>query len=106
MSEYTSELVASLRDGYSAVAAESYEARTEFVRAWAEDHGFSTRSVVAKLSREGVYIPRPASASTSAKKADIVAAIAATMDVSVESLVGLEKAHKSTLQKILTALRG
>ena len=105
MSEYTSELVASLRDGYSAVAAESYEARTEFVRAWAEDHGFSTRSVVAKLSREGVYIPRPASGSAT-KKADIVAAIAATMGCDAESLVGLEKAHKSTLQKILSALRG
>lgn len=70
------------------------------IEAIALEIGKSVRSVVAKLSREGVYTSK-AKAATEAKgatKADLIAKIAARFDVEVTDLASLEKATKGALE--------
>lgn len=61
--------------------------------------GKSTRSIVAKLSREGVYVAKTATkAEAKATKADLVAKIAEAAGVDVAVLKSLEKATKEALE--------
>ena len=65
--------------------------------------GKSTRSVIAKLSREGVYIAQPRKVATGAvRKAQIVATIASHVGADVESLT---KASKDDLVILATAIQ-
>ena len=65
--------------------------------------GKSQRSVIAKLSREGVYVAQPRAVATGAiRKAQIVAGIAAHLGSPVESL---EKASKEDLVILATAIQ-
>ena len=68
------------------------------VEAIATSVGKSVRSVIAKLSREGVYKAKARDTSTRVTKAQLVAAIAAKYDVSAEKLESLEKASKEALE--------
>ncbi len=65
--------------------------------------GKSVRSVVAKLSREGVYIAKAKADPKSAQntKATLIAKIAEMKGVEVTSLSSLEKATKEALQILL-----
>ena len=69
--------------------------------------GRNVRSIVAKLSREGVYKAKEyktkSGGSVIAKEA-YVTLIADALDVSAEALSGLEKANKATLELILKGL--
>ena len=68
----------------------------------AAEVGKSNRSVIAKLSREGVYVAQPRAVATGAvRKAQIVAGIAAHLGSPVESL---EKASKDDLVILATAI--
>ena len=73
----------------------------------AETLGKSVRSVVAKLSREGVYKPKAYVSKTGEKpvKKDVHAdAIGAVLGLTEPEIDSLTKANKTALVKIFTAL--
>lgn len=71
----------------------------------AQDLGKSTRSIVAKLSREGVYQPKTkARGETRVKKAELVDRLAAACDVAPEVFESLEKANYEVLELLLAKL--
>ena len=91
--EQTQQIVAAYQDGTT-------------VEAIAQALGKSTRSVVAKLSREGVYVSKakaPGAAPT-VKKADLVDRLATKLNVAPEVVDSLEKATKETLELLVEAL--
>lgn len=93
---YTAEQTATLVDGYK--AGETVEALAAVV-------GKSVRSVVAKLSREGVYKAKTAKAvGTKVTKADLVGVIALTLNCSEELVESLEKATHPALELLVKAL--
>ncbi len=69
------------------------------VEALAVEMGKSVRSIVAKLSREGVYVGKAKTAKAEGKvtKASLIAEIAAKHNVEPEVLASLEKATKEAL---------
>jgi hypothetical protein len=94
--QYTVEQTASLVEKFTAGAT---------VEALATEFGKSVRSVIAKLSREGVYKAKEkASTATAVRKAQLVEAIAAKTGATVEQVESLEKATKEALELVLKAL--
>lgn len=78
----------------------------ETVEAIAEAFGKTARSIVAKLSREGVYKPKTKTGSAArVKKADLVDQIAARCGVPAEQFESLEKATHEVLEALATKLR-
>lgn len=76
----------------------------ETVESLAERLGRSTRSIVAKLSREGVYKPKSkAKAGARTTKADLVARLVLAANVAPEVLESLEKADKGALEALVAA---
>ena len=76
------------------------------VQSLAEELGKSTKSIIGKLSREGVYeraIYKNKSGDLPITKVEIVSSIADNLGIEVESLVGLEKAPKATLRTLEVA---
>jgi len=71
----------------------------------AEAVGKSTRSVIAKLAREGVYQAKESSPKRM-KKAEMVRAIAAQFDIEAEKLESLEKATHEALELLLSRVKG
>jgi hypothetical protein len=87
---YTAEQVEAIVAGYKA---------GETIEALAAKVGKSVRSVVAKLSREGVYTPKAKAAGASkVTKADLIEKIAAKFGVEAVKLDSLEKATKEALE--------
>jgi hypothetical protein len=75
----------------------------ETVQELAEIFGKTTKSIIGKLSREGVYkraVYKSKSGELPITKVELVNNIAENMGVEVESLVGLEKSPKSTLKTL------
>jgi hypothetical protein len=66
----------------------------------AERLGKSARSVIAKLSREKVYVAKVRTSAGRVTKADLVAQIAAKAGVSVDVVASLEKATHEALEAI------
>lgn len=96
---YTDEQTASLKAQY---------AEGVTVEALAKAFGKTTRSVVAKLSREGVYKAKEYVSKTGEKpiaKEALVEEIAKALATDSEKLGGLEKANKAALQMILAGLQ-
>ncbi len=91
--EQTAELVTRYRAG-------------ETVETLAEAMGKTVKSIVAKLSREGVYVSKAkAKATTKAStKAELVTSIAAKLGVTEDKVESLEKATREVLVAIDTAL--
>lgn len=72
------------------------------VEAIATAMGKSVRSVIAKLSREGVYKAKEkASGTVTFTKAQVIDAIAAKLGVPAEKLESLEKATKEALMLLV-----
>jgi len=91
--EQTAQLVAKYQDGVS-------------VESLAEMFGKTTRSIVAKLSREGVYHAKSKAAGvTRVKKAELVDRIANLCNANPEAFDSLEKANHEVLEAILANLR-
>ena len=87
---YTAEQVETLVAGYKA---------GETVEALAVALGKSVRSIVAKLSREGIYVAKVKTAAEGrVTKADLIEKIAAKFGVESEKLDSLEKATKEALE--------
>ena len=95
---YTDEMVAQMTNDYSA------NPTRETVDALAKQFGKTTRSIIAKLSREGVYVAQPRTTKTGepvVSKAQFVSAIEAHFDIAMPTLV---KSGKQDLQKLAEAL--
>lgn len=100
---YTPEQTASMIASYAA------NPTRETVKALAAELGKSERSVIAKLSREHVYVKPERVDKTGApvaKKDALVGEIAEAMHVTEDKLDGLEKAPKAVLRMIRDALAG
>ena len=75
----------------------------------AEDLQKSIKSIIGKLSREGVYrreIYKTKSGELPVTKVEIVSNIADSLGIEVESLLGLEKTPKATLKILEDAIGG
>jgi hypothetical protein len=84
---------------------EAYKAGTS-VEQIATELGKTTRSVVAKLSREGVYQPKTkSSGATRVKKAELVDRLALICGVAPEVFESLEKANYEVLEMLLQQLQ-
>lgn len=73
------------------------------VETLAENLGKSTKSIIGKLSREGVYeraVYKNKSGDLPVTKAEIVSNIAENLGLEIENLLGLEKAPKATLKAL------
>ncbi len=95
---YTDEMVSSMTEAYQA------NPTRETVDALANQFGKTTRSIIAKLSREGVYVAQPRTTKTGEpviSKAQFVTAIEAHFDLPMPTLV---KSGKQDLQKLAEAL--
>lgn len=90
--------------------AQTLELVTEYkagvtVEALAERMGKSVRSVVAKLSREGVYTAKTrAKGVTRVRKAELVERLATACGVPVETMDSLEKANHDALEALVATL--
>tara|TARA_Y100000385_G_scaffold289817_1_gene360515 strand:+ start:530 stop:847 length:318 start_codon:yes stop_codon:yes gene_type:complete len=95
---YTDEMVAQMTEAYVA------NPTRETVEALAAEMGKTVRSIIAKLSREGVYVAQPKVTKTGepvVRKAELVAQINAHFDADLPTLV---KASKADLQKLADLL--
>ena len=98
---YTTEQTVELVEAYKA------EPNAETVAAFAEKFGKTVKSVIAKLSREGVYQKKEyisKSGQKPEKKDSVADAIGAILKMSDGEIDSLAKANKTALQKIFTAL--
>ena len=95
---YTDEMVAQMTKDYTA------NPTRETVDTLAKTFGKTTRSIIAKLSREGVYVAQPRTTKTGepvVSKAQYVTAIEAHFEIAMPTLV---KSGKQDLQKLAEAL--
>ena len=86
------------------VAQYTQSPNRETVEAIAKSLGKNTRSVIAKLSREGVYKAQPRvtkSGEPIVRKAELVAQIQETLGTELPSLV---KASKADLQRLIDTI--
>jgi DNA-binding XRE family transcriptional regulator len=67
----------------------------------AETFGKSTRSVIAKLSREGVYKAKTVAKAARVTKADLVTKLAGHLGVERTTLESLEKASHEALEVLV-----
>jgi len=91
---YTAEMTNTIVEGYKA---------GETAEVLATKIGKSVRSVVAKLSREGVYVRKgkAAKGEKAVTKADLIAKIAEKAGVEATVLASLEKANKEALEALI-----
>ena len=97
---YTDEMVASMTAQYEA------NPTRDTVESLANEFDKSVRSVIAKLSREGVYVAQPKVTKTGepvVRKQELVAEVAEHFGIEIPTLV---KASKADLQKLVDALNG
>ena len=101
---YTDEMVAVLRAGYDGSADEA--TRDAQILALGEQLGKNVASIRAKLTREGLYVPKAKAPAGKAvvRKAQLVQVIADRLNVDVDVVGSLEKATKNTLIRIANAL--
>ena len=95
---YTDEMVASMTEQYVA------NPTRDTVESLAKEFGKSVRSIIAKLSREGVYVAQPKVTKTGepvVRKAELVAQLEAHFEVAIPTLV---KASKADLQKLVDTI--
>jgi len=95
---YTEEMVSEMTTAYTE------NPTRETVDALAEQFGKTTRSIIAKLSREGVYIAQPRTTKSGEpviSKAELVDTIANHFDIELPTLV---KAGKQDLQRLVDAI--
>ena len=97
---YTDEMVASMTAQYEA------NPTRDTVDALAAEMGKSVRSIIAKLSREGVYVAQPKvtkSGEPVVRKQELVSEVAQHFGIELPTLV---KASKADLQRLVDAING
>ena len=99
---YTKEMTEKIVASYNA------DPTRETVEILADHYSKSIKSIIGKLSREGVYKRESYKTKTGEDpitKIDLVANIADELGIEDQSLAGLEKSPKSALKNILAALK-
>lgn len=74
----------------------------------AEELNKSVKSIIGKLSREGVYkktVYKTKTGEDPITKKELVEELASLLDISANSIVGLEKAPKADLKNLVLTLR-
>lgn len=90
---YTEAQVATIVEGYKAGTS---------LEVLAAEVGKSVKSIVAKLSREGVYKAKAANnGKTSTTKADLIAKLALELGLEAAVIASLEKATKEALEALV-----
>jgi hypothetical protein len=100
---YTEQITKELIEAYED------EPTRETVEKLAETYNKSVKSIIGKLSREGVYrreIYKSKTGDVPVTKVEIVNNIADVLGIETEALVGLEKSPKNTLKTLEKALAG
>ena len=95
---YTDEMVAQMTEAYTA------NPTRETVDMLAKKLGKSVRSIIAKLSREGVYVAQPKVTKTGepvVRKAELVSVVEAHFGIALPTLV---KASKADLQRLVDTI--
>jgi hypothetical protein len=95
---YTEEMVSEMTTAYTE------NPTRDTVDALAEQFGKTTRSIIAKLSREGVYVAQPRTTKSGepvVAKAELVASIEEHFGIELPTLV---KAGKADLQRLVDSL--
>ena len=95
---YTDEMVSEMTTQYTA------NPTRETVDALAEQFGKTTRSIIAKLSREGVYVAQPRTTKSGEpviSKSELVSTLEAHFGIEMPTLV---KAGKQDLQRLVDAI--
>lgn len=103
MSNYTDQQTEAM------VSAYILDPTRETVDKLAEELGRSTKSIIGKLSREGVYRREVYVSKTGESpitKVEIVSNIAESLGVEVAALAGLEKSPKAALRNLEKAVAG
>ena len=93
----TTEKAMSYTTEQTAAAVQAY-AEGKTVEQIAETMGKTVRSVIAKLSREKVYVAKVTAKGSRVTKAMLISAIAVKFGVEAEAMESLEKATKETLE--------
>ena len=91
------------------VEAYQHNPSRETVESLADELQKSIKSIIGKLSREGVYrreIYKTKSGELPVTKVEIVSNIADSLGIEVDSLLGLEKTPKATLKNLEDAIGG
>ena len=100
---YTEQITKELIEAYE------NEPTRETVEKLAEIYNKSVKSIIGKLSREGVYrreIYKSKTGEIPVTKVEIVNNIADVLGIETETLAGLEKSPKNTLKTLEKALAG
>jgi len=103
MSNYTEQQTEAM------VSAYILDPTRETVDKLAEELGRSTKSIIGKLSREGVYRREVYVSKTGESpitKVEIVNNIAESLGIGAETLAGLEKSPKAALRELEKAVAG
>jgi len=90
------------------VKADETEPTRETVDALADELNKSVKSIIGKLSREGVYkktVYKTKTGEDPVTKKELVEELASILDISANSIVGLEKSPKSDLKNLVLTLR-
>ena len=102
MTAYTDTMVAQM----TKMGSFDYESASAF----ASQYGLSVRSVISKCHNLGIeYTPRekaPSAKAPRVRKSDVVAGIAASIEVNADVLAGLAKADMASLQALAVAIEG
>ena len=98
---YSTQMVSEIVESYTA------DPTRETVENLARQYGKSIKSIIGKLSKEGVYQKSEYLTKTGEKpvtKSQLVEKIASTLGVDINQLNGLEKAPKNSLKTLSDAL--
>jgi response regulator RpfG family c-di-GMP phosphodiesterase len=98
---YTDEMVSVMVKQYEA------EPTLDTVATLAQDFGKTTRSIIAKLSREGVYKAQPRTTKTGepvVRKDELVAEIATMLGIDDSTIATVSKATKADLKNLVQRL--
>lgn len=98
---YSDEMVAKMTETYEA------EPTMDTVKVLAREFGKTTRSIIAKLSREGVYKAQPRTTKTGepvVQKKELVMEIATVLGVDEANITSLVKATKGDLKNLVNRL--
>jgi len=90
------------------VKAYSDQPTRETVNALADELNKSVKSIIGKLSREGVYkktVYKTKTGEDPITKKELVEELAGILDISADSIRGLEKSPKSDLKNLVLTLR-
>jgi hypothetical protein len=108
--KYTPDQEDELKDGYNAINflaisdTQKHDEREIYILKYMAKHSKSKRSVIAKLSKMGIYIARPKISKVTGDKPEtkekMVSDIAIALGMNPEELEGLDKTPKLVLMKL------